>query len=299
MLKTVRNYIQVAKPGIVLGNLISTAGGFLLASGNRPQMGVLVGALAGTSLMVASACVLNNCIDRKLDGKMARTRNRVLACGRMSPAAALLYATALGIAGTGLLWTATNPLCVGLVLLGFTIYVVLYSLVLKPRKSYSILVGSLAGAAPPLAGYCAVTNQFDLGALILLSIFCVWQIPHAHAIAVFRLRDYAAAAIPSLPGKRGVPTAKKHIALCTLAFLAVAPMLTLGGYTGFRFLSAAALIGALWLLMALQGLKAADDRLWARKLFVFSIVGITLLSLMMAIDGTVHQPPVLQLTWAL
>ena len=299
MLRTVRNYIQVVKPGIILGNLISTAGGFFLASGWRPETGVLAAVLAGTALMVASGCVFNNCIDRKPDGKMARTRNRVLASGRMSPAAALLYGASLGLAGAALLLKGANPLCLGVVMAGYAIYVIVYSLILKPRWSYSILVGSLAGAAPPLAGYCAVTHQFDPGALILLSIFCVWQIPHAHAIAVYRLQDYTAAAIPSLPGKRGIPAAKKHILIFILAFLATAPMLTIGGYAGSGFLSAATLIGALWLLMALQGIKATDDRLWAKKLFVFSIVGITILSVMMAIDCTVHQPPVLQLTWAM
>ena len=298
MLRIIKKYVGVAKPGIILGNLISTAGGFLLAARGQIETGVLQATLAGTALMIASGCVLNNCIDRNMDRKMARTRNRVLASGRMSPAAAVLYAGSLGLAGTALLWRATNPLCVGLVLAGFAIYVVAYSLVLKPRWAFSTLVGSLAGAAPALAGYCAVTNHFDTGAVILLSIFCLWQMPHAHAISVSRLEDYAAAAIPSLAGQQGVPMAKRHIVIYILGFWAATLMLTIGGYTGFGFFTAAMVIGLLWLLIALSGTRTTDDRLWARKLFVFSVVGITILSVMMAVDCTVPHPSGLLLTRA-
>jgi protoheme IX farnesyltransferase len=280
----IKKYIGVAKPGIVLGNLISTAGGYLLASRGHIDAGTLQATLGGMALMVASGCVLNNLIDRNLDRKMVRTRDRVLATGSMTPFAAVLYASLLGIAGTLVLGTSTNPLCIGLVLAGLAIYVVAYSLVLKPRSMYSTLIGSLAGAAPPLTGYCAVTGRFDAGAWILLSIFSLWQMAHAHAIAVLRFKDFAAAAVPSLAGKRGVPAAKKHIAGYILAFLAAALALSICGYTGFGFLAAACVIGLLWLLMALGGLKTDDDALWARKLYIFSIVGITILSVMMAID---------------
>ena len=104
------------------------------------------------------------------------------------------------------------------------------------------------------------------------------------SIAVFRRKDFAAAALPSLPGKRGVPVAKKHIAAYILAFLVASLTLSIGGYAGFGFLAAAGIIGLLWLLMALGGLKSEDDDRWAKKLYIFSIVGITILSVMMAID---------------
>jgi protoheme IX farnesyltransferase len=280
----IKKYIGVAKPGIILGNLISTSGGFLLASRGDIDAGTLQAVLGGMALMVASGCVLNNLIDRNLDRKMDRTRNRVLAAGRMTPVAAALYASLLGIAGSLLLWMTTNPLCVGLVLAGLGVYVIAYSLVLKPRSMYSTLIGSLAGAAPPLTGYCAVTGRFDAGAWILLSIFSLWQMAHAHTIAVWRFTDFAAAAVPSLAGRRGVPAAKKHIAVYILAFWAAASTLTIGGYAGFGFLAAVCAIGLLWLLMALKGIKTDDDVRWAGNLYTFSIVGITILSVMMAID---------------
>ena len=158
-----QNYLLVAKPGIVLGNLISAAAGFFLASKGRVDGVALLATLIGISLVVASGCVFNNCIDRELDRKMIRTRNRALAKGLISLKSAVSYATILGIAGMALLWAATNLLSVVITLAGLLIYVGVYSLYMKRNSVYSTLIGSLAGAAPPLAGYCAVTGRLRPG----------------------------------------------------------------------------------------------------------------------------------------
>lgn len=281
-----RNYLLVAKPGIVLGNLVSVAGGFFLASRGRVDPALLVSTAVGISLVIASGCVLNNCVDRDVDRMMSRTRHRVLARGLMLPKAAVGYAALLGIAGITLLGAATNLLAVAIVLTGFAVYVGLYSLVLKRHSVYATLIGSLAGAAPPLAGYCAVTHRFDMGALILLGIFSLWQIPHSYAIAIFRLHDYAAAAIPVLPLKQGVATAKKHIIGFIVAFVTATLMLTAQGYAGYRYLAAAVAVGLAWLLLAWSGYRTTDDPDWARKLYRFSILAISILSVMMATDFT-------------
>jgi len=286
----IKRYIMVAKPGIVFGNLISVAGGFFLASRGEVDIRMLLAALTGTSLVVASACVFNNYIDREVDRRMDRTRNRVLARGLMSPRAAFFHGSLLGIAGTAVLLAATNLLSLAIVLGGFVIYVIVYSLIMKRRSVYSTLVGSIAGAAPPLAGYCAVTHSFDPGAVMLLSIFSLWQIPHSHAIAVFRIRDYTAATIPVLPVKRGLYSAKKHIVGYILAYTAATLMLTIGGYTGFIFLAVTAATGLLWFGMAWSGFRAPDAQLWGKRLFIFSILSITLLNVMMAIDF--RMPPI-------
>jgi protoheme IX farnesyltransferase len=282
--EVIKNYILVTKPGIIFGNLISVAGGFFLASKGRIDIAVLLWTLIGMSLVIASGCVFNNCIDKNMDRKMARTHNRVLAKGLMSPGAAVVYGSLMGIVGTLLLRAATNMLSVVIVLTGFTIYVGMYSLYLKRHSVYGTLIGSLAGAAPPLAGYCAVRNCFDMGAFILLAIFTLWQMPHSYAIAIFRYKDYAAAAIPVLPVKRGMRAAKKHVVGYMLAFVAATLMLTFGGYTGYSYLAVAAAMGLSWLYMAWSGYKTSDDRAWAKKLFVSSILTITVLSVMMSID---------------
>ena len=294
----IKNYVLVAKPGIVFGNLISAAGGFLLASKGRVDGLALTATLIGISLAVASGCVLNNCVDREIDRKMIRTRHRALARGLIKLPIAVAYAAILGLAGLALLWAATNLLAVGIVLAGLVIYVGVYSLYLKRHSVYAALIGSFAGAAPPLAGYCAVTGRFDLGAVILLSIFSLWQMPHCYAIAVFRFDDYTNAAIPVLPVKQGTAAAKKHMVGYILAFMAATLMLTLGGYTGYRTLAVATGLGLSWLSMAWSGYKAADERLWARKLFIFSILTIFILSVMMSIDFTAPVPPEMLLSSA-
>jgi protoheme IX farnesyltransferase len=298
MPEVIKNYFFVAKPGIILGNLISAMGGFFLASRGRIDLAVLLWAVTGISLVVASGCVLNNCVDRHMDRMMSRTRDRVLAKGLMSLKAAVLYASLLGVAGTTVLWAATNRLSVAVVLTGLAIYVGVYTLYLKRRCVYGTLIGSLAGAAPPLAGYCAVTNHFDMGAVILLGIFSLWQIPHSYAIAVFRFKDYRAAAIPVLPVKQGVRTARRHIIGFILAFLAAAPLLTFGGYTGNSYLAAAVAVGLSWLYMAWAGFRTSDDRAWGKRLFVFSILSIIVLSVMMSVDFTTPVPPHMLLTYA-
>jgi protoheme IX farnesyltransferase len=286
MAEVIKNYLQVAKPGIIFGNLITAGGGFLLAAKGCIHIGVLLSTIIGISLVVASGCVLNNLVDRSVDRKMTRTRNRVLARGLMSPKVAVLYASLLGIGGTALLWAATNILSAAIVLTGFAVYVGVYSLYLKRNSVYSTLIGSLAGAAPPLAGYCAVSNRFDMGAVILLAIFSLWQMPHCYAIAIFRSDDYAAAEIPVLPLSHGMPRVKKHILGYLLAFIAANLMLTFGGYTGYSYLVVAVALDLSLLYLAWAGNKTADDRRWAKKLFVFSILTIFVLSVMMSIDAT-------------
>jgi protoheme IX farnesyltransferase len=284
MLEVIKKYILVTKPWIIFGNLVTAAGGFLLASKGRIDIATLLSTMFGISLVIASGCIFNNCIDRNMDRKMARTRHRVLAQGLMSPKVAVLYGSLLGTAGIILLRMSTNMLSTGIVLIGFAIYVVVYSLYLKRNSVYSTLIGSLAGAAPPLAGYCAVSNRFDTGALILLFIFSLWQMPHCYAIAIFQFGDYTTANIPVLPVKSGISVARIHIIAYILAFTGATLLLTVFGYTGYRYLAMASLLGGTWLYMAWSSYRTLSHRIWAKRLYAFSIVSIVVLSLMMSID---------------
>ncbi|KMV73818.1 protoheme IX farnesyltransferase [Rosenbergiella epipactidis] len=281
----IKQYLQVTKPGIIFGNLISVIGGFLLASKGSIDFRLFFVSLIGVSLVVASGCVYNNVIDRDIDHKMERTKNRVLVKGLISTKVSLAYATLLGIAGFAVLYFGANPLAMWLAVMGFVVYVGVYSLYMKRNSVYGTLIGSLSGAAPPVIGYCAVTGNFDAGALILLAIFSLWQMPHSYAIAIFRFKDYQAANIPVLPVVKGISVAKNHITLYIIAFMVATLMLSLGGYAGYKYLVVAAAVSLWWLGMALSGYKSEnDDRVWARKLFVFSIVAITALSVMMSVD---------------
>lgn len=280
-----KRYLQVTKPGIIFGNLISVAGGFFMASQGHFDLAMFIATVIGLSLVVASGCSINNCIDRDIDSKMQRTRNRVLVTGSMSVKAAQAHGIVLGLSGFGLLYRFTNPLALGFAIFGFVIYVGVYSLYMKRNSVYGTLVGSLSGAVPPVVGYCAVTGTFDTGAAILLLMFSLWQMPHSYAIAIFRFKDYEAASIPVLPVVKGISTAKQHIVLYILAFAITTLMLCLSGYVGYGYLAVAFTTSLWWLRMALTGYRTAtDDRVWARKVFFFSIITITALSVMMAVD---------------
>ncbi|WP_239324616.1 heme o synthase [Snodgrassella gandavensis] len=293
----IKPYLQVTKPGIIVGNLISVVGGFLLAAKGSINGYLLILTLLGVSLVVASGCAFNNLIDRDIDPKMERTKNRVLARGLASARVTFALATILGIAGFAILYFGANPLAMWLSVMGFVVYVGIYSLYMKRHSVYGTLIGSLSGAAPPVIGYCAVSNNFDAGALILLAIFSLWQMPHSYAIAIYRFKDYQAANIPVLPVVKGIAVAKHHITFYIIAFMFATLMLSIGGYAGYKYLIVAAAVSMWWLCMALSGYKAQNnDRIWARKLFVFSIIAITTLSIMMSVDFmTPASPTVLSL----
>jgi protoheme IX farnesyltransferase len=282
--ESIKNYLLITKPGIIAGNLISVTGGFLFASKGQVDSALLLTTLLGVALVIAAGCVFNNSLERDVDQLMSRTRNRALASGLISPHFAELYASVLGIIGLSLLWVATNLLTVAIVLAGFIIYVGVYTMYLKRSSSHAALIGSIAGATPPLAGYCAVTGQFDIGALILLAIFSLWQMPHFYAIAIYRLEDYRNAAIPVLPVSRGVAVTKRHIISYILAFIVASLALTFLGYTGYWYLTAALITGAGWLYFAFSGYRKSAERIWARKLFAYSIVIVLVTNIMISID---------------
>lgn len=269
-----RSYLLLTKPGIIAGNAITTVGGFVLGSRGNIDFRLFLMTLVGLSLIIASACVFNNYIDRAADEKMLRTKNRALATGAISPRRAIVYAILLGIFGTLFLALFSNFLAMFIALFGFFVYVVLYSF----SKYYSIhgtLIGSIAGAVPPVVGYAAASQCFDAGAVILFAIIAMWQMPHFYAIAIYRMEDYARASIPVLPIKKGLQTTKVHMLLYTLAFIGVSCMLFVCGYVGYLYLIVAALLGLAWLGLCIRGFKCKNDVRWARKMFIFSLVVVT------------------------
>jgi heme o synthase len=278
----IRKYLQITKPGIVISNLVSVTGGFLLASQGNFNPILFLATIAGTSLVIASGCIFNNYIDRDIDAKMNRTRKRVLVQGLISTKAALICASIFFISGIIIFYLLVNWLSAILAISGFIVYVGIYSLYMKRHSVFGTFAGSFSGAMPPVIGYCAITNHFDLGALLLMIIFIIWQMPHSYAIGILCLDDYSKANIPVLPVKSGVKITKKHI-IFYIAFLIIAEsMLTIAGYTGYAYLIIVNITGIYWLYVALSGYKTADDKLWARKIFILSIVNITVLSLMMS-----------------
>lgn len=272
-------FLSVTKPGILFGNTVTACGGFFLASRHLPfHWELFILTLLGLGLIIASGCVCNNVIDRDIDPLMERTRDRPLAQGKMSPAFALVYAAVLGIAGVAVLGFGTNGLTVSAALLGWIVYVGAYSLAWKRRSPWGTLIGAVSGAVPPVVGYLAVTNHIDAAALTLFLILFFWQMPHFYAIAIYRLKDFKAAKIPVLPLRKGIPYTKRSMVVYILLFIVASVALAFIAHTGAFYFVLALVLGLIWLFLALQGFRTTADRSWARKVFLFSIINITLLS---------------------
>ncbi|VFP82188.1 heme o synthase [Candidatus Erwinia haradaeae] len=280
----IKHYLELTKPGIIVGNLIALIGGFLLASEYKIDYYRFFFTIMGTLLIIASSCVYNNYIDRDIDKKAQRTKNRILSSTLISLRTVLFYATTLGISGFIILIYGTNPLATCFAIIGFIIYVGVYSLYMKRHSIYGTLIGSLSGSTPPLIGYCSASGKFDSAALILLSIFSLWQIPHSYAISILYLKDYQITNIPVLPVKRGIIEAKKHIIIYIIAFIASTMMLFIAGYTGYKYLIVMSIVGIWWLSVAVIGYKTYSNPLWAKKVFLLSLIVISAFSIMISID---------------
>lgn len=273
------NYTLITKPGIIMGNLITVALGFLLASKGVMHFGLFLGTLVGMGLIMASSCVFNNYINRASDGLMARTKERPLVTGAISAQGALLFAALLGLLGASILYTTTNLLCLIVASIGFFVYVVLYSF-WKCRTIYGTAIGSVAGAVPPVIGYLAVSNSFDMGAALLFIMLVLWQMPHFFAIALSHFDDYVKAGIPVLPVMRGMLRTKIHMLLYIVGFTFTAVLLS-GGWLS---LICATALGLGWLVLCFRGFGCEDDQLFGKTMFRFSLVVITLLSIVLPLD---------------
>ncbi len=266
-----------------MGNSITAAAGFALASKGHFEWGLFLAAMFGLACIVGAGCVLNNYMDREADKKMTRTQTRALAKGTISVQNALVFGVSLLILGAAILTLLTNLLTLAVALAGFVLYVFFYSL-LKYRTVYGTEIGSVAGAVPPVVGYCAVSHTLDGGALLLFLMIALWQMPHFFAIALYRSKEYAAASIPVLPLVKGVAVTKMRMVFYTLAFIASTILLTFYGYTGYAYLTVALLLGLRWLLLCVKGFKIASTEKWAHKMFRFSLIVVTILCLLIAID---------------
>jgi protoheme IX farnesyltransferase len=278
-----RDYLALTKPGIIFGNLISVAGGLFLGSRSLPSGQVFFATLIGIALVIGGGCALNNLIDQDIDALMQRTRNRPLVQGRIPGVHALLLGLLLSISGLSLLALFTNILTMLVTLAGFLVYVVFYSLWLK-RSPHGTWVGSLSGAVPPLAGYCAASGQLDTAGLILFAIYALWQFPHAYAIAILHLQDYARASIPVLPVVRGVARVKRDMPAYVAIFTLCALLLSFTHNTGMGYLAVMLFLGLAWIRSTWRDRKCADDRRWAKKSFGYSIAMVIAMSLMMSVD---------------
>jgi protoheme IX farnesyltransferase len=264
--------------------LLTEAAGLWLAPG-RTSARCLWLSLVGTAVIVGSANALNMWLEADVDAKMARTRNRPLPAGRLSPDAALLFGLALAAVAVPMLFLVNVP--TGLLgLAALMSYVAVYT-PLKRHTYLALLVGAVPGAIPPLMGWSTVTGSIGLGGLLLFAVLFLWQVPHFAAIATFRADDYARAGLQVISVQHGERAARWMIAVFTPLLVASSLLFVPFGLAGGYYAMAAGLLGAAFVALALRGLRSTpefDARRWARGVFAFSIPYLTILLAALLVD---------------
>lgn len=280
---TLTRYYSLTKPGVLYGNVLTAAAGFLLASRGQVDLWLFAALVVGTTLVIASACVLNNVLDRDIDGVMDRTRKRATVTGSIGVRPAVVFSVVLGVAGMAMLVAWTNWLVVAVGLGGFVVYVVLYGMLSKRLSIHGTLVGSVSGAAPILAGYVAVSGVVDVGAVLVFLAVFLWQMPEFYSIAIYRHEEYARAGVPVISVVRSMRNTKIQILAYTVAFVVSTLLLPVFGYVGIVYTVVMGAVGAYWTWLGITGLRADDDDRWARQMFRFSLVAVLALCLMVSV----------------
>lgn len=284
---TWRDFIQLAKPGIVKSNLIVIVTGFWLASTwtDSFHFWLFVVTVVGSSLVMGGSCALNNYLDRDLDVKMERTKNRPIPSGKISSKTALLYGMFLILAGTTLLGLGANALAALLGLIGAFVYVVVYTAWMKRTTHLNTVVGAISGAIPPMIGWAAVTGNLEKGAWVLFAFLFLWQIPHFLALAIMKADEYRTAGYQMLPVVNSFLETKRQILLWTAALIPVSLFLYEVGVVGKVYFVSAAVLGVGWLGLAVKGFFAKNDLKWARQMFFYSLIYLTGLCVIMMVNA--------------
>ena len=283
-----RDYLELTKPRVVVLMLLCALVGMLLATPELPPLPLILVGLAGIALVAGSAAAVNHIADARIDARMARTRNRPIPKGRVSPVAGIVFAAALGIAGLAILLLWVNPLTATLNLVSWIGYGLLYTLYLKRATSQNIVIGGLFGAAPPLFGWTAVTNSVEWGGIILLLIIFVWTPPHFWALAIDRRRDYEQVDVPMLPITHGDAYTRRQILYYTIALTAVSVLPFAVGMSGVVYLAGALTLGGGFLACAVAVVRGSSERA-PLATFKYSIVYLTALFAVLLVD---HYLPV-------
>ncbi|WP_022917321.1 heme o synthase [Ruania albidiflava] len=277
-------YYSLTKPGVLYGNVLTAAAGFFLASGRgTPTLGLFLALMVGTTLIIASACVLNNVLDRDIDQRMERTSTRATVTGSIPARNAVLFSVVMGLVGLAILVLWTNALVVATGIGGFITYVWLYGALSKRMSLHGTLVGSVSGAAPILAGYLAVSGRVDAGAVLAFAMLFLWQMPEFYSIAIYRREEYARAGVPVISVVKGERTTAVHILAYTVAFVVVTLLLPVFGYVGLVYTIAMAALGGWWIYLGVLGLRSSQPATWARRMFRFSMVMILALCVMVSV----------------
>jgi protoheme IX farnesyltransferase len=254
-----RDYYELTKPRVVMLIVFTAIVGMFLSVPAWPGLMPVAFGTLGIAMASSSAAVFNHVLDHRTDILMMRTRGRPLPQGKLTEKSALVFASILGVTSMIILWFLVNPLTAALTFISLIGYAVIYTVWLKRATPQNIVIGGAAGAAPPILGWTAVTNEVTSGALLLFLIIFVWTPPHFWALAIARLEEYRKVEIPMLPVTHGVPYTRLNILLYSILLLLVTIMPYLIGMSGLIYLVAALGLGAYFLYYAIRMYRDSES----------------------------------------
>ena len=287
--QVVADYVSLTKPRVQLLLLLTTVTTMYVAG--DPSVGLVLLTCLGGSLSAGGAGAVNHWFDRDIDAQMARTANRPVPAGRISPSAALIFGIVLAALSFVQLSLTVNVLSASLAFAGFLGYVLVYTVWLKRSTPQNIVIGGAAGAVPPLVGWAAVKGHVDPTALYLFAIVFYWTPPHFWALSLRIRKDYAAAGVPMLPVVKGIPETTRQIGLYAVLMVAISLVLWAVARMGVVYLAAAVILGAMFLWQAhslwRHGTSEEASTAGAIRLYRYSISYLTLLFAAVAVDALV------------
>lgn len=279
-----RSYYHLCKPNVVFMMLITSLIGSLLATnGSNFNPLLILISLIGIGLCAASAAAINQVVDQKVDANMLRTSERPIPQGEISSSKAISFAIVIGFIGYAILYRYVNVLTAYLTIASLIGYAIIYTVFLKRATPQNIVIGGLAGAAPPLLGWSSITGSIDPNALLLVLIIFAWTPPHFWALAIHRKDEYAKENIPMLPVTHGILFTKLQIILYTIVMLLVSLFPYFVMMSGAFYLVSALVLGSIFLWYAFR-LYGDDSNTLAMPTFQYSIYYIFLIFLALLID---------------
>ncbi|MFH8406289.1 heme o synthase [Streptomyces sp. NPDC018019] len=285
----VKAFVALTKPRVIELLLMTTIPVMFLAAGGVPDLWLVLATCIGGYLSAGGAAAFNMYIDRDIDALMARTSQRPLVTGMVSPRECLVFATALAVGSTAWFWFLVNPLSAMLSLGALLFYVVVYTMILKRRTAQNIVWGGIAGCMPVFIGWSAVTNTVSWASAVLFLVIFFWTPPHYWPLSMKAKDDYERVGVPMLPVVAGNKVVARQIVAYSWVMVLVSLLLQPLGYTGWFYTAVAVLCGGFWLIEA-HGLQArakagiTGAKLKEMRLFHWSITYVSLLFVALAVD---------------
>lgn len=278
-----RDYLELCKPRVVALLMLTALVGMCLASPHWIGWSVCLLGNIGIGLAACSAAVINHLVDRHLDQKMRRTKNRPLVQGKVTPAECIIFATILCALSMCILACFINTLTAVLTFITVIGYAGIYTIYLKHATPQNIVIGGITGAAPPLLGWCAVTGHIAAEPLLLVLIIFIWTPPHFWALAIYRIEDYAKAEVPMLPNTHGIAYTKLNILLYTILLVASTYIPFAINTSGYIYTLGVTALNARFLYWAIK-LYRNDEGKIAIQTFRYSIMYLMYLFIFLLID---------------